>query len=270
MTALPLDTARIGSAPRGPVAPTVFTPAPVPARRDGLLTVRVAQLPRFDGSAALAAETSEVLFDQKLLVGYIAALARRAACAVRDGLVSRFDRHPHDHPDHVACLRCAILGGTDHQTLAVALLAILAVENTDEDWNVLPSCTDRKIISRLRKLAVSEEKLTEIYGPNWCLVLLTALRAESADLERMAYITRDHQDTVPPLSDYEAVPGAVAAALASYHLGTIAAPRDSLRNPIGTYDLARNQISKRLAAALARISAGETVDWIDLLPEPTL
>ena len=149
------------------------------------------------------------------------------------------------------------------------MLEIFALRNTDEDWNNLEGTTEQQVISRLRRLAVSEADLADVYGPNWAAVLLTCLRAEVSDLDMMACLTNGHDDILR-IGEMIEDPIATRHALAAYHLATMISPREHNRGDIESEDLRRNRVARKFAVAVAKVSAGETIPWLDHLPSPPL
>lgn len=260
MSALPIDLDLAVLAPF--VAPVATH------RNDGLVRVRVLPLVSETGTDSEDAPLPTALVPQQLIVDYLAALASRAVKAIRAGEVDQTDPH-HIHPEHVVCLRCAVTGATHMQTLASAMLEIFALRNTDEDWNNLEGTTEQQVISRLRRLAVSEADLADVYGPNWAAVLLTCLRAEVADLDMMACLTNGHDDILR-ISEMIEDPIATRHALAAYHLATMVSPREHNRGEIESEDMRRNRVARKFAVAVAKVAAGETIPWLDHLPSPPL
>ena len=244
-----------------PVAP----PAP---RTDGLIRVRVLPLVSEARADSDDAPLPTALIPQRLIVDYVAALSSRAVKAIRAGEVEQTDLH-HIHPEHVVCLRCAVTGATHMQSLAAAMLEIFALRNTDEEWNNLAGTTEQQVISRLRRIAISEADLAEVYGPNWAAVLVVCLRAEVSDLDMMACLTNGHDDILR-IGELIADPLATRHALAAYHLATMVSPREHNRGTNETEDLRRNRVARKFAVAVAKVSAGETISWLDHLPSPAL
>lgn len=264
MSALSVDfDLDLDMAPRPAPAPS--TPAP---RGDGLIRVRVLPLVTDIHTDSDDRPLPAALIPQRLIVDYIGALASRAVKAIRAGEVEQTDPH-HIHPAHVVCLRCAVTGATHMQTLAAALLEIFALRSTDEEWNNLEDTTDEQVISRLRRAAVSEADLAGLYGPNWAAVLLMCLRAEVADLDMMAYLTQGRDDILP-IGEMLDAPIVARHALASHHLATTISPREHSRGANETEDLRRNRVARRFGVAVAKVSTGETVPWLDHLPAPPL
>lgn len=250
-----------------PAAPAAV-PLPRP-RNDGLVRVQMVPLVAESVGANDDVATPAALVPQQLVVDYTAALAPRAAKAIRSGLIEH-SGDLHQHPEHVACLRCAIVGSTAYRALATALLEILALRHTDEEWNNDPhACSDDQLISRLRRAAVSDSDLEEVYGPRWAAVLLTCLRAEVADLEMMDCLTQCREENLL-IGELIDDPVATRHALAAYQLATVCCPRESRRGDDVPVDLKRNRIARRFAVAVARVALGETTAWLDHLPSPPL
>lgn len=237
-----------------------------PQRADGMVRVQVVPLVRDSGLPGEETGATGALISQQLIVDYLASIAQRAVKTVRNGHVDQIDED-HAHPDEVSCLRCAVIGSTHMKTLAVALLEILASSNTDEEWNH-SGVSDAQIISRLRRLAVSDADLEDLFGPYWAEVVLTGLRAEAADLEMMECVTRGENDVLW-ISEIIDDPLAARRILAAYHLGTVVCPRESRRED-ASIDLKRSRIARRFAVGMARVAGGETVPWLDRLPAPPL
>jgi hypothetical protein len=249
---------------------TLETVAPIaPVRRgDGMIRVQVVPLVRDnDANQETLYPTAGSLISEQLIVDYIASLAQHAVKAVRNGQAALID-DDHAHPGGVACLRCAVMGSTHMRTLATALLEILASGGTDEEWNNSASATDVQLISRLRRLAVSSADLETLYGVNWALVIVAALRAEAASLEMMDCLTRGHGDVLW-INELMEDPYTARQVLAAYHLGTISCPNESW-NEDSSVDLKRDRIARRFAVAMAKVAQGETISWLDHLPAPPL
>lgn len=251
------------STPASPRGIQVVHP-PMPANRsDGMIPVRVDPLVRFTGTGFADDDEapSEAFVDQELIVDYTGALARRAAGHIRDGLVSRVDnRHP--HPAGVSCLRCAVLGATDHAALGVTLLEILTRTNADECWNNSEACTDTKLVSRLRRLAISAASMEDIYGPRWGAVMLTCLRIERTEFELLDYLTRRFKS--PRVLGIH-----TRESLAAYHLAMTSTTR-KLRDGGPLTEVKRNAVSVRMAVAVGSLAAGYSPELLDHLPAPAL
>lgn len=248
-------------------APTplrVVPPLPAARRSDGLIKVRMSPLvmgdpDSFDGNDS---GLSETVVDQQLIVDYTGALARRTAVAIRDNTVEQIDNR-HEHPRAVTCLRCAVLGAGEHRTLAVTLLEILARNNADEEWNNdLEKCTTIKMISRLRRLAVSSASMEEIHGTYWGAVMLMCLRIERADFELLDYLTRKYQPS-------RVLNVHTRESLAAYHLAMVTCPWIS-RDGRPIVAVRRNAVAVRLGVAAASVAMGDLPQWLDHLPVPAL
>lgn len=252
-------------------APRLARP-PLPTGHDGdygvesnLISVRVAPLIE-PGPVPLELATepeaaTETVLDMQLIVDYTLALARRTAARIRAGHVDYIE-HPHQHPSGVTCLRCAVLGTSRDLTIANALLEILVLTNADEEWNCSPECTDTRIISRLRRLAVSPAVLESLYGPHWGEVMLTCLRIEAADFRLLHHLVRQHDSSrVLTVNTRET--------LAAYHLATVVCPWTSHGGGSVT-SMLRGSVAIRLAVATAGVAAGAPPAWLDYLPAPVL
>ena len=204
---------------------------------------------------------SDAFVDQQLIVDYTGALARRAASHIRAGLVGRVDDR-HIHPTSVACLRCAVLGATDHTALGVTLLEVLARSTADEEWNNSAKCTDTKQISRLMRLAISAATMEAIYGPRWGAVMLTCLRIERADFELLDYLTRTfHASRILGVHTRDS--------LAAYHLATTSVTR-TLRDGQPVAAARRGAAAVRMGVAVAGIAVDDHPTFLDHLPVPAL
>lgn len=240
-------------------------PLPTGTRNDGLIQVRMAPLvmmgePSIDGGDTVP---TEAVVDRQLIVDYTGALARRAAGNIRDGLVVEIEHH-HQHPTTVACLRCAVLDAAEQRTvLATTLLEILTRTNADEAWNNdVDACTDVKMISRLRRLAISSATMAELYGPRWGAVMLMCLRAERADFELLDYLTRRYQPS-------RCLQVHTRDSLAAYHLAMVCCPQIS-HDGRSVTSVKRNAVAVRLAVTAASVAVGENPEWLDHLPAPAL
>lgn len=287
----PMFTDPPATAPSPPVLHSV--PLPRPARSDSLLRVRVAPLVvPGDGGADTEPEESEVtetVMDMQLIVDYTSALAKRTASRVKAGQVDTLE-HSHRHPHRATCLRCAVLGTSRDLTMGTTLLEILARANADEDWNATadppdpddfedgkddptyrrarrswdPSkaCTDTKIISRLRRLAVSSASMEDIYGPNWGQVMLMCLRAEAADFTLLHHLVQKYQAS-------RILTVHTRHSLAAYHLAQVTCPWTT-RDQGTVTPMLRGSVAVRLAVAAAAVAEGDTPEWVDHLPAPVL
>lgn len=244
-------------------------PVPVDLPSDSgqrMVSVRIAPL---IGDSSVAWEgaddgVTETVIDQQLIVDYTNALARRTAARVRAGDVDRLE-HSHEHPTQGAsCLRCAVLGTSRDLTLGVTLLELLSRSNApaDEEWNCSEGCTDTRIISRLRRLAVSAELLSDVYGPHWCEVMLMCLRVEAADFRLLHHLVREHK-TSRVLTVH------TRFSLAAYHLATIVCPWTSHGDGEVT-SMLRGSVAVRLAVTAASVASGQPPAWLDHLPAPVL
>ena len=243
---------------------------PLVARGDGLIPVQVVPMVAHAGASRADAPTgpAATLIPASLLVDYTAALTKHAVKHIRSGAVEYID-DGHAHPTHATCLRCAVLGSTHLRTLAIALLEILALGNTDEDWNNDESASsDQQLISRLQRLAVSEASLAEIYGPRWAEVLLTSLRAESVNLDVINLLTKGEPEDLR-ISELIHDPVATRHALAAYQLGTVTCPRRSVDEETEA-GFKRGRIARRFAVAMGHVAVGEAPSWTDHLPSPPL
>jgi hypothetical protein len=211
--------------------------------------------------------TAGSLISEQLIVDYLASLAQRTVKAIRNGEVHSIS-DDHAHPEEMACLRCAVIGSTHLRTLAVALLEVLAIVGTDEEWNNSASASEVQLISRLRRMAVSSADLETLYGVNWAQVIVAALRAEAATLEMVDCLTRGHGDVLW-INELMEDPGTARQVMASYHLGTIICPYESW-NDESSVDLKRDRVARRFAVAMSKVAKGETVSWLDHLPAPPL
>ncbi|MFA5709936.1 hypothetical protein [Mycolicibacterium sp.] len=258
------DPADLGIPPT-PAPLRVVPPLPPSPRSDGLIPVRLSPLIATGDNLDAASETceaTETFVDQQLIVDYTGALARRTAAHIRDGVVEAIPHH-HQHPAGVACLRCAVLGAAGHKTLATTLLEVMNSTNADEAWNNDPKvCTDVKMISRLRRLAISSATLEGLYGPHWAAVMLTCLRVEHADFELLAYLTRRYQPSRVLMVH-------TRDSLAAYHLALVCCPWIT-RDGRTVSAVARNAVGVRLAVAIATVAVGEAPEWLDHLPAPAL
>lgn len=266
MTALPSDM--FDDAPLAadiPGVQPVALPRPVTGRSDGLIPVRVAPLVSLDSDdSALGADAvTETVMDMQLIVDYTNALANRTAANVKADNITELGQ-VHEHPRQGAtCLRCAVLGSSRNLTMGTTLLEILARTNADEEWNHSPECTDKKIVSRLRRLVVSDASLEAIYGPYWGPVMLTSLRIEAADFTLLHHLTNRFQKSrileVRPTRE----------ALAAYHLAMVTCPfTSSVRGPVTP--MLRGAVAVRLAVATAMVAVGKPPAWLDYLPAPVL
>lgn len=241
-------------------------PQPRMPRTDSLLSVRVAPLVRTEFGEETSdvdeSAVTETVMDMQLIVDYTGALAKRTASCVKSGEVHMLE-HPHRHPEEATCLRCAVIGTSHTVTLSTTLLEILARSNADEDWNSDTSiCTDIKIISRLRRLAVSAEMMQDIYGPHWGQVMLMCLRAEAADFSLLQHLVR--QNRAPRILTSHS-----RYTMAAFHLGMVTCPW-SLRDGSKVTAMLRNSVAVRLAVAAASIAEGNPPAWVDHLPAPEL
>lgn len=230
-----------------------------------LISVRVAPLIE-PGPVALASVTepeapTETVLDMQLIVDYTLALARRTAARIRAGHVDYIE-HPHQHPTGATCLRCAVLGTSRDLTIANTLLEILVRTNADEEWNCSSECTDTRIISRLRRLAVSPAVLEDLYGPHWGEVMLTCLRIEAADFRLLHHLVRQHNCS-------RILTVNTRQPLAAYHLASVVCPWTSHGGGSVTQML-RGSVGIRLAVAAAWVALGEPPAWLDYLPAPVL
>ncbi len=246
----------------GTSAPALHVVPPVTGRSDGLIRVRVAPLvSTHDDSPANEDAATETVMDMQLIVDYTRSLARRTAVSVRSCEVD-FVEHMHQHPMGVSCLRCAVLGASRNLTLATTLLEILVRTNADEEWNIDSSCTDTKIISRLRRLAISASTLEEIYGPYWAQVMLTCLRIEAADFALLRHVA-------PKNDESRVLTVHTRHALAAYHLAMVTCPwTGSGQAPVTS--MLRGAVGVRLAVAVASVAVGKPPAWLDYLPAPAL
>ncbi|GAS95724.1 MULTISPECIES: hypothetical protein [Mycolicibacterium] len=230
----------------------------------GMVQVRIAPLIE-PGPLALAGLTetvTETVLDMQLIIDYTLALARRTAARIQRGHVDYIE-HPHQHPTSgVTCLRCAVLGTSRDLTVANALLEILTLTNADEEWNCSSDCTDTRIISRLRRLAVSAAVFEELYGPRWGEVMLTCLRIEAADFRLLHHLVRQH-NTSRVLTVH------TRQSLSAYHLATVVCPWTSRGGGTVT-PMLRGSVGIRLAVATAAVAIGEPPAWLDHLPAPVL
>ncbi|KXO92966.1 Uncharacterised protein (plasmid) [Tsukamurella tyrosinosolvens] len=204
--------------------------------------------------------------DLQLLVDYTRTTAQRAANAIRDDKVEFVD-HPHEHSDEPGrpCVRCAVLGRATHRTLAQALLEILELTGSGEEWNSSERCNTENAVSRIRDLAktISANTLEELYGEHWGEVMLAALRIENADFELLHYLARKHQPTRVLTAAH------TRESLAAYHLAVIVTPRRK-RDGTPAPSMVRGAVALRMAIAAARTSLGASPEWLDHLPEPGL
>lgn len=235
-------------------------------RSDDLIGVRLAPLPPYPAVSRAGADRplSPALIPALLLVDYLAATAARAGA---DAGADAVERHSGcaEHPEHAACLRCAVFGATPMRTLAEALLDMLSVRDLDSDWNQLPSTTSGRVAGRLRKTLIDERDLETLYGPHWAQVLIACLRVESADLLQLEQLSAGGGDRLL-IGRIIGDPAATRAALAAYHLACRVCPQAG--DPA---ERARhNPTARRVAVAVAYLALGHPISWLDQLPAPAL
>lgn len=248
---------------------TAAAPGPSVSTGDRLVRVRVSA-PEVAGSSAIARET--LTFDEQHLLDNISAVARRAAAAVGSADIPVL-ANTHDHPEHAACLRCLVFSVSRSQTMAAVLLDVLARANTDEEWNNDPEqSTDAQIVSRLRRLAVNEVTMAEIYGPRWALIILTCMRIADADFDMLTVLTRDRDDQLLVRAIESHSVAAARHALAAYHLAGLSCPYVITRDGEDPRQAKwRYPVTRVLGKALGDFAAwGELPEWLDSLPEPNL
>ena len=220
---------------------------------------------------------TEKAFDHQLLVDLTRSQAKRAATAVKEGMVERLPQ-PHQHPRNVTCLRCAVLGVAPNLTMGTVLLEVLAAGNADEEWNMsadppedpshraewdpTKACSDTRIISRLKRLALSAANLEKIYGPNWGSVMMLCMRAETADFALLHHLVQKY--SAPRIMTAH-----TRETMASYHLAMIACPWTTRDNETVT-SMLRSTVAVRLAVAATQTCMGQPPEWVDHLPPPPM
>ncbi|MFZ2241514.1 MAG: hypothetical protein WAV90_18520, partial [Gordonia amarae] len=241
----------------------------VPAIPAGGGTLRVRISPLVGEGDELRADlmtTSEPRMDMQQVLTTLRAVATRAASQVRNGTVVTI-KQPHRHPASAPCLRCAVTGASRSVTMSATMLEILHNAESTEEWNLSRKCNLNNTAARLRRLAISESTLEDIYGPYWSEVLIAAMRIENTDFST----TRKLIDSVGAASempiDIEA-PN-TRTRLAAYHLGTIALPRQ-YRNGNHISSLQRNQVLQAIGTALGAVATGRAPYWLDHLAAPIL
>lgn len=228
----------------------------------GLLRVRTSPLvPDRDLGVMDEGPVSESVVDMQMITAYTAALAARTAAAVRDGTVTEIE-HPHMHPHQVTCLRCAVLGSSHNRTLAATLLEILDRGGACEEWNLSGACSNANMASRLRRLAISNASMEDLYGQYWGEVMVTALRMESTDFELIRYLIKKHRATA-------SLRVTTRESMMAYHLAMVVFPTvGGDGKPLSS--IKRNAAAVCLAAAMGWVAVGRAPEWLDHLAGPAL
>lgn len=236
----------------------------------GTLRVRISPLVSDAASGEMWADTDAVVepraVDMQQVLVSLRAVATRAAALVRDRHIVTI-KQPHLHPANAPCLRCVVSSASRNATLAATLLEILNLTDATEEWNMSRDCNWNNTATQLRRLAISDATLVNIYGLYWSEIMICALRIENTDFSMIRHLIDKFQ--APKDMEIDVDAANTRHRLAAYHLGTIALPK-RYRDGEEISPMQRNQVLQAVGSALGNVAVGRAPYWTDHLCEPVL
>ena len=104
---------------------------------------------------------------------------------------------PHIHPDNtkIPCMVCAAHSRELTTVSAVILLSLAEVRYRDEHWNADQMRRADHIVTASKGVVSDKVALSDMFGPNWGLILSLAYRIEFADAETLIGLLRKAMST---------------------------------------------------------------------------